>query len=68
MSIEFNDKRNLLMECEYHYSLQDVEDPQLYRDMFPYGEIPKVTFNQRLTPLNPPDEIWITDTTFRENC
>ncbi|MBQ9891470.1 MAG: 2-isopropylmalate synthase [Firmicutes bacterium] len=66
MSIEFNDKRNLLMECEYKYSLQDVDHPQLYRDMFPYGEIPKVTFNQRLTPINPPDEIWITDTTFRD--
>ncbi len=66
MSIEFNDKRNLLMECEYRYTLQDVDDPQLYRDMFPYGEIPKVTFNQRLTPINPPDEIWITDTTFRD--
>ena len=66
MSIEFNDKRNLLMECEYKYSLQDVDSPQLYRDMFPYGEIPKITFNQRLTPLNPPDEIWITDTTFRD--
>ena len=66
MSIEFNNKRNMLMECEYHYSLQDTPDPQLYRDMFPYGEIPKVTFNNRLTPINPPDEIWITDTTFRD--
>ena len=66
MSIEFNNKKNMLMECEYHYSLQDTKDPQLYRDMFPYGEIPKVTFNNRLTPLNPPDEIWITDTTFRD--
>ncbi len=66
MSIEFNNKRNMLMECEYHYTLQDTPDPQLYRDMFPYGEIPKVTFNNRLTPINPPDEIWITDTTFRD--
>lgn len=66
MSIEFNNKRNMLMECEYHYTLQDTKDPQLYRDMFPYGEIPKVTFNNRLTPINPPDEIWITDTTFRD--
>ncbi|MGN0801568.1 MAG: 2-isopropylmalate synthase [Candidatus Faecivicinus sp.] len=64
--IEFSNKRNVLMECEYHYTLQDVESPQLYREMFPYNEIPKVTFNHRLTPLNPPDEIWITDTTFRD--
>ncbi len=64
--IEYNKQRNLLMEREYKYMLQDVEEPQLYRDMFPYGEVPKATFNQRLTPMNPPDEIWITDTTFRD--
>ncbi|NLD60638.1 MAG: 2-isopropylmalate synthase [Clostridiales bacterium] len=64
--IEYNKKRNLLMEREYKYQLQDVEEPQLYRDMFSYGEIPKCTFNQRLTPMNPPDNIWITDTTFRD--
>ncbi|MDO4549048.1 MAG: 2-isopropylmalate synthase [Clostridia bacterium] len=64
--IEFSHKKNVLMECEYKYSLQDVAQPVLYRDMFKYGEIPKCTFNQRLTPLNPPDEIWITDTTFRD--
>jgi len=38
--IEYNKKRNLLMEREYKYQLQDVEEPQLYRDMFSYGEIP----------------------------
>lgn len=64
--IEYNKRKNLLMEREYKYMLQNVENPVLYRDMFPYGEIPKCTFNQRLTPLNPPDEIWITDTTFRD--
>ncbi|MGI6238638.1 MAG: 2-isopropylmalate synthase [Christensenellales bacterium] len=64
--IEYNDKKNLLMEREYKYMLQDVDEPQLHRDMFPYGEIPKCTFNQRLTPINPPDNIWITDTTFRD--
>jgi isopropylmalate/homocitrate/citramalate synthase len=64
--IEYNKRRNLLMEFDYKYELQDVEEPVLYRDLFPYGEIPKCTFNQRLTPMNPPDEIWITDTTFRD--
>ena len=64
--IEFDRKRNVLMEYEYKYSLQDVETPSFNRDMFPYDEIPKCTFNHRLTPLNPPDEYWITDTTFRD--
>ncbi|MDR2908736.1 MAG: 2-isopropylmalate synthase, partial [Oscillospiraceae bacterium] len=33
---------------------------------FPYSEIPKCTFNQRVNPIDPPEEIWITDTTFRD--
>jgi len=64
--IEFSTSRNLLMECEYKYNLQDIENPNLYREMFPYSEIPKCTFNQRLTPMDPPKDIWITDTTFRD--
>lgn len=64
--IELNSKNNVLMECEYKYSLQDRETGNLYRDMFPYEEIPKCTFNFRLTPANPPEKIWITDTTFRD--
>ena len=64
--IEFSSKRNLLMENEYRYDLHDVTEPNLYREMFPYTEIPKCTFNQRLTPMDPPSDIWITDTTFRD--
>ena len=64
--IELNSKNNVLMECEYKYSLQDRQTGNLYRDMFPYEEIPKCTFNFRLTPANPPEQIWITDTTFRD--
>ncbi len=46
--------------------MQDVAEPNLYRDNFTYDEIPKCTFNYRLVPMNMPDEIWITDTTFRD--
>lgn len=64
--IEFSPKTNLLTEIEYHYTLQNVENPHLYRETFPYSEIPKCTFNQRLTPMDPPADIWMTDTTFRD--
>jgi len=64
--IYFDQKRKLLMESEYRYSLQEREDPHLYRDIFPYREIPKCTFNQRVNPIDPANEIWITDTTFRD--
>ncbi|MEF9853237.1 MAG: 2-isopropylmalate synthase [Hydrogenoanaerobacterium sp.] len=64
--IEMNPKTNLLTEIEYHYTLQNVAEPHLYRETFPYDEIPKCTFNHRLTPMDPPKEIWMTDTTFRD--
>ena len=61
-----NKHSNLLEQHQYRYSLQDVEDPNLYRDIYPYTEIPKVAFNPRRVPLDMPEEIWITDTTFRD--
>ncbi len=48
------------------YPLQDVPEPQLYREMFPYKEFPRVQFEGDALPLSPAEEIWITDTTFRD--
>ncbi|MBQ8319982.1 MAG: 2-isopropylmalate synthase [Clostridia bacterium] len=64
--IEKNKHSNLLEQDQYKYSLQDVKDPQLFRDIYPYDEIPKTVFNHRRVPLDMPEEIWITDTTFRD--
>ncbi len=64
--ISFNKKRNTLEQETYHYELQDVAEPNLFRAIFPYTEPPKVPFNHRLVPMDPPEEIWITDTTFRD--
>ncbi len=64
--IEFNQKTNLLMQSKYQYSLQDVEEPNLYREIYDYESIPKITFNNRLVPPSMPEEIWMTDTTFRD--
>jgi len=64
--IEFDRKNNLLMQNKYQYSLQDVEEPNLYREIFDYDHIPKVSFNMRHVPMCVPDEIWMTDTTFRD--
>jgi hypothetical protein len=33
------------MESDYEYKLQEPDEPNLYRDVFPYSEIPKCTFN-----------------------
>ena len=64
--IEFNKNKNVLQEKTYEYELQDVAEPQLFRDVFEYSSVPKVIFNFRNVPMNPPSEIWITDTTFRD--
>ena len=48
------------------FTLQDVAEPNLFRAMFPYVELPKVQFEEQSVPLNPASEIWITDTTFRD--
>ena len=64
--IEKNKHTNLLEQSQYKYSLQDVDEPNLYREIYPYDEVPKVAFNHRRVPLCMPDDIWITDTTFRD--
>ena len=61
-----NRHSNLLEQSQYKYSLQDVDEPNLYREIYPYDEVPKVAFNHRRVPFCMPEEIWITDTTFRD--
>ena len=59
-------KSHILEEHSYNYQLQDVAEPQLFRNFFDYTSIPKVAFNFRNVPMNCPENIWITDTTFRD--
>ena len=51
---------------EKNYSLADVERPNLFREVFPYTEFPKVSFDGSPVPMEVPEDIWITDTTFRD--
>lgn len=64
--IFLNQKNNLLEIEEHMYILDDVKKPNVFRRMFPYSEVPKIPFNDRIVPHNMPKEIWITDTTFRD--
>ncbi|MBQ9032441.1 MAG: 2-isopropylmalate synthase [Parasporobacterium sp.] len=64
--LELSNKTNLLEQSGYKYSLQDVKSPNLYRDIYNYEEVPRVGFNHRRVPMAMPEEIWITDTTFRD--
>ncbi|HLG28777.1 MAG TPA: 2-isopropylmalate synthase [Candidatus Brocadiales bacterium] len=64
--LRFNEHRHTLEQEDYIFELQDVSQPNLFRDVFSYGKLPKISFNYRLNPMNPPEDIWITDTTFRD--
>ena len=64
--LELSNKTNLLEESNYRYSLQDIPEPNLYRDVYNYEEVPRIPFNHRRVPIGMPEEIWITDTTFRD--
>ncbi len=64
--LEISSKTNLLEQKSYKYQLQDVASPNLFRDVYPYHEAPKVPFNHRRVPIGMPENIWITDTTLRD--
>ncbi len=64
--IDLNPFSNLLEQDPYQYELQDVPNAHLFRDIYPYEEVPKTPFNHRRVPMNMPKDIWITDTTFRD--
>lgn len=48
------------------FHLEDVDEPNLFRDIFPYDEICRTVFDHRVELIDPPEEIFITDTTFRD--
>ncbi|MBP5661544.1 MAG: 2-isopropylmalate synthase, partial [Clostridia bacterium] len=64
--LELDKQLNRLGENEYHYTLQDVPEPELFRNFYDYRTIPKVGFNERHVPMITPEKLWITDTTFRD--
>ncbi|MCL2084583.1 MAG: 2-isopropylmalate synthase [Oscillospiraceae bacterium] len=53
-----------LLEFGFHFT--ELENPNLFRNMYPYNEIPRLIFNHRIVPMNLPEQIYITDTTFRD--
>ena len=48
------------------FTLMERKSPELFRDQFPYSEVPKILFNEKVINPSPPRKIWITDTTFRD--
>ncbi|MEN6356129.1 MAG: cache domain-containing protein [Armatimonadota bacterium] len=44
----------------------DVPEPNLLREMFPYVDVPRIVFDGRSVPMEPAQDFYITDTTFRD--
>lgn len=64
--LEISEKTNLLEQKSYKYSLQDVREANLYRDIYSYDDVPKIPFNHRRVPMDMPKDIFITDTSLRD--
>lgn len=47
-------------------AMANPKEPNLLRDFFPEGKVPRVHFDGVSVPRNLPKEIWTTDTTFRD--
>ena len=56
-NISLSNRTNLLDFDTYEYELQEVDRPELFREMFPYTEVPKVAYNYRHVPMNMPENI-----------
>lgn len=64
--LKYNTHTHTLEPSDYVYELKDTKEPELFRDIFPYDEVPRIAFNHRIVPMMTPEEFWITDTTFRD--
>ena len=50
----------------WQHRLQEVEEPNLMRQIFPYTEVARIDFDYKFVIPQPPEEMVITDTTFRD--
>ena len=53
--LRWNNHTRTLEQEEHHFELQDIAEPNLFRDTFPYVEVPRIPFNHRRVPMWPPD-------------
>lgn len=57
---------NWMLKPKKDYPLVNLKEPNLLRDQFPYSVPPKIQFDGYTVPLDPAEEMVITDTTFRD--
>jgi len=59
-------KFSLAAPARERLEVEHVDAPDLLRELFPYDEVPRLTFDRTTAQLDPPEEIFITCTTFRD--
>lgn len=57
---------NMLANQREKIRLEERKTPQLFREQFPYSEVPRIFFDNSYIAPDLPKDIWITDTTFRD--
>ena len=65
----WNKERRLLdheHSSHWKYRLQEVDEPNLMRDIFPYTEVARIDFDYKFVLPAPPEQMLLTDTTFRD--
>lgn len=60
------DPKKGLLTPRSRYEIEEVQEPDLLRDIFPYVEIPRMPFDGVTVPMEPAEDMFITDTTFRD--
>ncbi|MGB9713032.1 triose-phosphate isomerase [Dissulfurimicrobium hydrothermale] len=66
---KWNPDRGLLDHVHskhWRHRLQDVSEPNLMREIFPYSEVCRIDFEHKYLIPSPSKEMLITDTTFRD--
>ena len=63
MNVKYN---NITKMLEIEFQFNDPASPNLFRNMYPYNQVPSIVFNHRIVPMNIPERLYITDTTFRD--
>lgn len=64
-SLTYDDDTNLLRASKAA-APRGADEANLFPEIFPYDEVPRVTFGASVVPVHVPEEIFMTDTTFRD--
>ncbi|MBD3184751.1 histone-lysine N-methyltransferase [Candidatus Poribacteria bacterium] len=67
MQLNKINKAKVLLKTNFtDCSIDYVEEPNLLRDIYPYDSVPRIQFDYKIVPLDPAEDMFITDTTFRD--